>query len=65
MPQRRRKVTLTTDLDALAAELAPQPMLLVRPLYSRKYTTQRTLQVAEVVDLATLNLALVESFETH
>jgi hypothetical protein len=64
MPRHQHKVTLTTDLDALAAELVPQPMLLVRPLYTRRYATQRTQQVAEIVDLATLNLSHVESFET-
>jgi hypothetical protein len=64
MPRRQQKVTVTTDLDSLLHEIAPQPMLLVRPLHARKHATQRSLHVAEMVDLATLNLSRIEGFET-
>lgn len=64
MSRRRHKVTVTTDLNALIAEMTPRPMLLVRPLHARQQSTQRSLRVVEVVDLSTLNLLHVESFET-
>lgn len=64
MPRRRPKVTVTTDLESLAAELAPQRLLLVRPLRARKFPTQRDARVVEFVDLNTLNLARMEGFET-
>ena len=64
MSRRRQKVTVTTDLNALIAEMTPRPMLLVRPLHARKYPSQRSTHVVEVVDLSTLNLARMESFET-
>jgi len=61
-----RKVSLVTDLDALMEEeLAPSQMMwMVRPLLTRKYAAQRMTTVAEVVDLSTLDLAQMKTFET-
>jgi hypothetical protein len=61
---RRPKVTVTTDLDTLAREMVPQPMLMVRPHHTRKFANGRRQHIAEVVDLATLNITAVETFET-
>lgn len=65
MSTSQRRVSLITDLDLLAEEMAPpQPMWMVRPQLARKYATQRMTTVAEVVDLTTLDLAHMQTFET-
>lgn len=66
MSKSRRRVSLVTDLDALTEELAPsQPMWMVRPLLARKYADQRMTTVVEIVDLATLDLARMQTYETR
>lgn len=65
MSTSQRRVSLITDLELLAEELEPsQPMWMVRPHLTRKYATQRMTTVAEVVDLTTLDLAEMQTFET-
>lgn len=59
----RSKVALVTDLDEIAHDLVPQPMWMVRPQLNRKYPNQRMTMTAEVVDLNTLNLAKMRTFE--
>jgi hypothetical protein len=63
MANERSKVSLVTDLDAIAKELLPQPMWMVRPQLNRKYPNQRMTMTAEIVDLNTLNLAQMSTFE--
>ncbi len=59
-----RKVSLVTDLDMLAEEMEPsEPMWMVRPRYTRKFATQRVTTVAELVDLTTLDLAKMQTYE--
>ena len=66
MTKSRRKVSLVTDIDALARQLAPpRPMWMVRPRLKRKYAYQRMTMIAEVVDLSTLDLAHMQTFETN
>ena len=60
----QRKVSLVTDLDELTEELAPQVVWMVRPKMNRKYASQRMTTTAELVDLATVNLAKMHTFET-
>ena len=62
--QDRKKVSLVTDLDALVDELASESLWMVRPKLNRKYTYQRMMTTAEVVDLESINLAKVQTFET-
>jgi len=59
-----KKVSLVTDLESLADELMSEPVWMVRPTLSRKYVHQRMTITAEVVDLASINLAKVQTFET-
>lgn len=63
MEQEQSKVMLVTDLEQIARELMPQPMWLVRPILNRKYAQQRMTMTAEIVDLSTLNLATMSTFE--
>ena len=58
------KVSLITDMDALVDELASERVWMVRPKLHRKYVTQRVTTTAEIVDLASVNLAKVQAFET-
>lgn len=58
------KVSLISDLHELVEELTPQPMWMVRPQMNRKYATQRMTTTAEVVNLTTVNLAKMSTFET-
>ena len=60
----RKKVSLVTDLDALVDELASESLWMVRPKLNRKYSHQRMTTTAEVVDLDSINLAKVQTFET-
>ena len=62
--QHQQKVSLITDIDALVDELVTEPVWMVRPKLSRKYAGQRVVMTAEVVDLASINLAKVHTFET-
>lgn len=59
-----RKVTLITDMDDLFEEITPQPIVMIRPQLNRRYAYQRMMMTAEVVDLSTLNLAYMPTFET-
>ncbi|HEX2948151.1 MAG TPA: hypothetical protein VHV83_01040 [Armatimonadota bacterium] len=63
MKPQGNKVSLVTDIDAVAKELVPQPMWMIRPTMKRKYLHQRVPMTAEVVDLSTLNLAKMKTFE--
>ena len=63
MTQDGSSVSLVTDLDLIARELLPQQMVMVRPIYNRKYPHQRMPMTAEIVDLTTLNLAKLSTFE--
>ncbi|HEY3376312.1 MAG TPA: hypothetical protein VGL77_02360 [Armatimonadota bacterium] len=63
MTQPRSKVTLVTDLDEIMQDMVPQPVLMVRPRMNRKHPDQRMHMTAEVVDLTTLNLAKMQTFE--
>ena len=63
MSKQRSRVSLVTDLESVANELLPQTMWLVRPQLNRKYPQQRVMMVAEVVDLKTLNLASLRTFD--
>lgn len=62
--QPQQKVSLVSDLDELTEELAPQLVWMVRPKLNRKYASQRMVTTAEVVDLASVNLAKMQTFET-
>ena len=63
MAEEYSKIALVTDLEQIARELMPQPMWLVRPMLNRKYAQQRVTMTAEIVDLGTLNLAKITTFE--
>ena len=63
MNDRSSKVSLVTDLDDIMDELMPQPVWMVRPQLNRKYPNQRVMMTAEIVDLNTLNLAQMSTFE--
>jgi hypothetical protein len=52
-----------TDFDQIAQELAPHLMWMIRPTSRRKYPWQRIMITAEIVDLTTLNLATLSTFE--
>ena len=64
MSSSRYKVSLVADLDELVEELVPEQVWMVHPKLSRKYATQRMTTVAEVVNLDSINLARVQTFET-
>lgn len=59
----RRSVTLITDIEEAARELDPQPMWMVRPQFSRKYASQRMNSKVELVNIATVNLAKMKTFD--
>jgi hypothetical protein len=63
MLQERSVVLLLKDFDQIAQEMVPQPMWMIRPACSRKYAWQRIMITAEIVDLTTLNLATMSTFE--
>ncbi|MHB0938610.1 MAG: hypothetical protein ACYDCO_22770 [Armatimonadota bacterium] len=48
----------------LVNELASESLWMVRPKLNRKYANQRMTTTAEVVDLESINLAKVQTFET-
>jgi hypothetical protein len=58
------KVSLVTDLNALVEELVSEQVWMVHPKMHRKYATQRMTMTAEIVDLDSINLAKVQTFET-
>jgi len=58
-------VSLVTDLESLADELVVESLWMVHPKLTRKYANQRMTTTAEVVDLASINLAKVQTFETR
>lgn len=62
--QDHKKVSLVTDLDELVDELASESLWMVRPKLNRKYANQRMTTTAEVVDLDSINLAKIQTFET-
>jgi len=59
-----QKVTLVTDLDCLMQETESEPMWMMRPQHHHRYATQRTMTTAELVDIETINLAQMKTFET-
>jgi hypothetical protein len=61
--RKNHKVALVTDIDAIMKEITPQPMWMVRPQLNRKYPDQRMTMIAEVVDLTTISLAKMRTFE--
>lgn len=63
MAKERSKVSLVTDMDEVMKEMLPRTVLMVRPQLNRKYPNQRVTMTAEVVDLNTLNLAKMRTFE--
>ena len=63
MAKQRTTVSLVTDIEEIAREMVPQPVLMVRPKLNRKYAHQQMSTTAEVVDLSTLNLAKMRTFE--
>jgi len=61
---RSSRISLVTDLDDIMDEFTPQqPVWMVRPQLNRKYPNQRVMMTAEIVDLNTLNLAQMSTFE--
>lgn len=62
--QHRKHVSLVTDLELIVEELVVEPLWMVRPKLNRKYANQRMTTTAEVVDLDSINLAKVQTFET-
>ncbi len=65
MGRTRKKVSIITDLDTLAAELSPTPLLLVRPQWERKYPDQRMQTTVELTNLDAINLAATTFYDTH
>lgn len=63
MEMKYGEVSLVTDLEDIVKELIPQRMWMVRPQFNRKYPNQRMALTAELVDLDTLNLAKMTTFE--
>lgn len=59
-----RKISLVTDLDGLVEELVSEQVWMVHPKMHRKYATQRMTMTAEIVDLESINLAKIQTFET-
>ena len=59
-----QKVSLVSDLDSLVDELVSEQVWMVRPKMNRKYATQRMMPTAEIVDIDSINLAKVQTFET-
>lgn len=57
------KVTLVSDIDQVLQAMVPQPMWMIRPSQNRKYPSQRIRMTAEIVDLNTVNLARMRTFE--
>lgn len=57
------RVSLVADLDDIVQEELTQLMWMIRPQLNRKYPNQRIVMTAEVVDLNSLNLAQVPTFE--
>ncbi len=57
------RVILVTDFDQIAQEMVPELVWMVRPILNRKLPQQRITMTAEIVDLATLNLATMSTFE--
>ena len=60
----RHSVSLVTDLESLVAEIAPEPLWLVRPKWGRRYASQKMTPTAELVDLNSINLAKMQTFDT-
>ena len=60
----RRRAKLFADLDALAADETRGPLWLVHPRQRRRHALQRVVTTAEVVDLASIDLAALHAFET-
>lgn len=61
--KQRSRVSLVTDLDAAMNEMIPNPVWMVRPKMNRKHPSQQMTMTVEVVDLNTLNLAKMQTFE--
>jgi hypothetical protein len=57
-------VALISDLDELDLELTREPLWMVRPQFSRRFSTQRMVTTAEIVELSDINLAKMHTFET-
>jgi hypothetical protein len=57
-------VTLVSDLDALLVDAKPEPIVMVRPRHRTIFGLPQHLSSAEVVELHTVNLALLPGFET-
>ena len=59
-----QKVTLVSDLESLMLEDVAEPMWMVRPQHHHRYATQRVMTTAELVDIDSINLAQMKTFET-
>ncbi|MHB9130264.1 MAG: hypothetical protein ACYDBB_04120 [Armatimonadota bacterium] len=60
----QQRVVLVTDLESLPEVQTPELVWMVRPHMNRKYSSQRMVMIAEVVDLHSLNLERLQTFET-
>lgn len=64
MKKHRSRVTLITDLEEAAQEFDLRPVWMVQPRYASTYTSQRMSSRVALVNLATVNLAKMKTFET-